>query len=204
MTPLPALAFGLVLGMRHATDADHIAAVSTLATSGPSAWRAARVGAWWGAGHSISVLLVGGALVLFRLPMPVRLALALEFLAALMLIGLGVRSVMTRGPQNVASAARPFSVGIVHWLAGSAVLALLVLGATSSALDAAVWLVSFCVGTVAGMSLISTLFAVPARISPVHSVRLERVVRLAAGSASVAIGLALAHRVQGQLFAAGP
>lgn len=209
MTPLPALAFGLVLGMRHATDADHIAAVSTLATSGPSAWRAARVGAWWGAGHSISVLLVGGALVLFRLPMPVRLALALEFLAALMLIGLGVRSVMTRGPrgpQNIASAARPFSIGIVHGLAGSAVLALLVLGATSSALDAAVYLVSFCIGTVAGMSLISTLFAVPARISPAHSVRLERVVRLAAGTASVAIGLALAHRVgvRDGLFAATP
>ena len=206
MNPLPALVFGLVLGMRHATDADHVAAVSTLVAGGPSARRAALVGAWWGAGHSLSVLIVGGALVLTRLPMPVRLALTLEFLAALMLIGLGVRSVVRRAAAPVASGVRPFAIGIMHGLAGSAVLALLVLGATTSAASAAVYLLCFCVGTIAGMALITALFALPAVMMPATTLRLERTVRGVAGVASVAIGLALAHRVgvRDGLFAATP
>src|SRR5437867_1028587 len=92
MTVLPALTFGLVLGARHATDADHIAAIGTLVADGRPPQRAALTGAAWGIGHSSSVLLVGGALVMLRLPMPVRMGLALEFLAAVMLVALGVRS----------------------------------------------------------------------------------------------------------------
>src|SRR5262249_49902292 len=71
-TILPALGPGTAMGMRHATDADHVAAISTIATENRSAKRAALIGVWWGAGHSTSVLLVGGALVLLRLPMPPR------------------------------------------------------------------------------------------------------------------------------------
>lgn len=203
MTPLPALAFGFMLGMRHATDADHVAAVSTLVAGGPSARRAALVGAWWGAGHSASVLVVGGALVLLRLPMPPRVALALEFAAALMLIALGVRSMM-RGPRSPGTTMRPFAIGVVHGLAGSALLALLVLGATTSAVAAAVYLVCFCLGTVGGMALVTALFAMPAHLAPARMLGMERAVRVTAGVASVVIGLALAHRVgvQDGLFAA--
>ena len=206
ITPLPALAFGFVLGMRHATDADHIAAISTLVAGGPSARRAALVGAWWGVGHSTSVLLVGGALVLLKLPMPVRLALGLEFLVALMLIGLGVRSMRIRVAPRVVPTTRPFAIGVMHGLAGSAVLALLVLGSTSSVFSALVYLLCFCVGTVAGMAVITSMFAAPAIISPVRAMRFERAVRVAAGITSIAIGLALAHRVgvTDGLFAATP
>jgi high-affinity nickel-transport protein len=204
MTPLPALAFGFMLGMRHATDADHVAAVSTLVAGGPSARRAALVGAWWGAGHSMSVLVVGGALVLLRTPMPPRVALVLEFGAALMLIALGMRSMFARASQSPGSSMRPFAVGVVHGLAGSALLALLVLGATSTALAATVYLTCFCLGTVGGMALVTALFALPARMAPAGMFRVERAVRVTAGVASVAIGLALAHRVgvRDGLFAA--
>lgn len=206
MTALPALVFGVVLGMRHATDADHIAAVGALAAGGGSARRAALVGAWWGVGHSASVLLVGGLLVALRLPMPTRVALALEFLAALMLVGLGVRSLVARHRAAPTAAIRPFAVGVVHGLAGTAVLALLVLGVTTSAGDAAAYLVSFSIGTIAGMTLVSSLVAVPARLAPGSALRMERGIRLTAGVASVAIGLAMAHRVgvRDGLFAATP
>src|SRR5262245_37237847 len=147
MNLFPALMFGFVLGMRHATDADHIAAISTLVAGGPSARRAAAVGAWWGAGHSLSVLAVGGAMVLMKLAMPVRLALTLEFLVAIMLIVLGVLAVRPRAQAAVVPSTRPFAIGVMHGLAGSAVLALLVAGATASALAATVYLVCFCVGT---------------------------------------------------------
>ena len=206
LTPLPALAFGFVLGMRHATDADHIAAISTLVAGGPSARRAAAVGAWWGVGHSLSVLLVGGGLVLLKAPMPVRLALALEFLVALMLIGLGVRSMRMRAVPAAVSASRPFAIGVMHGLAGSAVLALLVLGATNSPMAAAAYLLCFCIGTVGGMAVITSVFAVPALVSPARAMRFERAVRVLAGVTSIAIGLALAHRVgvTDGLFAATP
>src|SRR6185295_6653842 len=116
MTLLPSLALGLVLGVRHATDADHVAAIGTIAASGRSARRAALVGAAWGVGHSLSVLVVGGALVLLRLPMPVRVALALEFAVAVMLIGLGIRSLTTRGRAGSGSSLRPLAVGMMHGL----------------------------------------------------------------------------------------
>src|SRR3954462_13070030 len=104
MTVLPALALGIALGVRHATDADNVAAVGTIVTESGSTKRAALIGLSWGIGPSTSVLLVGGALVLLRLPMPVRVALALEFLAALMLIGLGMRSLFWRRVRAASAA----------------------------------------------------------------------------------------------------
>lgn len=197
MTLLPALAFGFVLGVRHATDADHLAAVATIATrrNGGPAWRTAFVGAWWGLGHSLSVLLVGGALVLMRTPMPPRLALALEFGVGLMLVALGVASLRQQQSATGASALRPFLIGTMHGLAGSAVLALLLIGTTGSSALAAAYLLCFCVGTVAGMALISALMAIPVRLRPARSGSLERRIRLAAGVASVVMGLVITHRV---------
>ena len=206
MTLLPALAFGFVLGVRHATDADHLAAVGTIASArsaGP-AWRSALVGAWWGAGHSLSVLLVGGALVLMRTPMPPRVALALEFGVAIMLVGLGVATLARRTHETGASALRPFLIGTMHGLAGSAVLALLLIGTTDSATTAAAYLLCFCLGTVAGMSLVSALMTIPARIRPGFT--FGHRVRVVAGVASVIVGLTIAHRVgvREGLFAATP
>ena len=195
MTLLPALAFGFALGVRHATDADHVAAVGTIASGARSARHAALLGAAWGIGHSASVLLVGGALVLMRLPMPVRLALALEFAVAIMLIGLGMRSLMTRRHGTAVSHARPMLIGVVHGLAGSALLALLVIGTTKSALAASVYLLCFCVGTIAGMGMVTMLMTLPMRLRPASAPRFERAVRLVAGCASIVIGIALAHEV---------
>lgn len=205
MTVLPALTFGFVLGLKHAMDADHIAAVGTLAGSRGSVARAARLGAMWGIGHSASVFLVGGALVLFRLPMPARLALGLEFLVPLMLIALGVRSLRRRAAEQP-SAVRPFLVGIVHGLAGSAVLALLLLGTASSALAASAYLLCFGIGTVAGMAVVTVALSLPARIEARRGPTFDRALRVTAGVASIGIGLFLAHKVgvQDGLFAATP
>ena len=196
MTILPSLALGFALGVRHATDADHIAAIGTIVAQRRSARGAALVGAAWGLGHSASVLVVGGALVLLRLPMPVRMALALEFVAAMMLIALGVRAILAnRHDASPASTTRPLVVGVIHGLAGSAVLALLVLATTTSALAAAVYLLCFSVGTIAGMALVTTLLTLPTRLTSVRALSFERSVRVVAGVASVAIGLAMAHRI---------
>lgn len=205
MMLLPAITFGFFLGVRHATDADHIAAVSTISDAS-STRRAVLLGAAWGVGHSASVLLVGGALVLLRLPMPVRLALALELLVGIMLVGLGVRSLLAARRETAVSATRPLLIGVVHGLAGSAVLALLVIGTTTTALAATVYLVCFSLGTIAGMALVTLLLTVPVRFIPSRALSVERGVRVVAGIASVCIGLAIAHRVgvRDGLFGAGP
>jgi len=207
MTILPSLALGFALGVRHATDADHIAAIGTIVAHRKSARGAALVGAAWGLGHSASVLVVGGALVLLRVPMPVRIALALEFVAAMMLIALGARAILAhRHDASPASTTRPLVVGVIHGLAGSAVLALLVLGTTTSALAAAVYLLCFSVGTIGGMALVTVLLTLPTRLDAVRALSFGRGVRVVAGVASVAIGLAMAHRigVRDGLFGATP
>lgn len=87
------LALGFVLGLRHATDADHIVAVSTLVSESGGARRGAKIGAFWGAGHLLTVFVVGSVLVLLRLRIPPRVEWALELMVALVLIGLGVSTV---------------------------------------------------------------------------------------------------------------
>src|ERR1041385_3152885 len=129
MNLLSALAVGLILGMRHATDGDHVVAVSAIASSERSVFRAMRIGAAWGIGHSVTLLLVGGAIVLFRLTIPPRLGLAFEMAVAVMLIGLGSFTLMRRSMETPVSLRRPIAVGFVHGLAGSAFVALLVLAA---------------------------------------------------------------------------
>src|SRR5688500_9123200 len=87
----PLLVFGtsLLFGMRHATDPDHVVAVTTIVARERSAWRAARVGALWGFGHTLTILAVGGAIVLFKVAFTARLGLSLEFAVACMLVVLG-------------------------------------------------------------------------------------------------------------------
>jgi high-affinity nickel-transport protein len=152
------------------------------------------------------VLLVCGALVLLKLPMPARVALSLEFAVAIMLVVLGLRSLVWRSGGTPTSALRPLVVGIVHGLAGSAVLALLVVATTDSAAVAAMYLVFFCIGTTAGMASVSALFALPARLGAARAIHFERALRVTASVASIGIGLSIAHRVgiQDGLFAAPP
>src|SRR5579884_2816014 len=67
---LSALFLGLILGLRHATEADHIVAVSTIVSEHRKLSRAALVGAWWGAGHTLSLVVVGAFVLALRAAMP--------------------------------------------------------------------------------------------------------------------------------------
>ncbi|HTJ22507.1 MAG TPA: hypothetical protein VL383_08920 [Gemmatimonadaceae bacterium] len=199
------LLLGFVLGMRHATDADHVVAVTAIVSGEPSLRRASKVGALWGIGHSVTILVVGGAIVLFRLNVPPRLGLALEFVVALMLIVLGALSLSDRAMTSAASAVRPVVVGLVHGLAGSAFVALLVVAAVPGVWLGLAYLALFGLGTIAGMALVTTAVALPSALSAHRIVHAHRYLRLASGVASVAFGLLLArHGVSQGLFAAAP
>ncbi len=88
-TLIPILLFGFFLGMRHATDPDHVVAVTTIVSRQRSIAGAAWTGIFWGIGHSLTLLAIGGAIILFGIVVPARLGMSLEFCVALMLIVLG-------------------------------------------------------------------------------------------------------------------
>jgi hypothetical protein len=194
LSSLSILLIGFVLGMRHATDADHVVAVTTIVSDQPSLWRASSVGALWGIGHSITILGVGGAIIAFRIAIPPRLGLAMEFAVALMLIVLGAVNLSGRGAPNPRSSARPVVVGLVHGLAGSAFVALLVLAAVPGMWLGLFYLALFGVGTIAGMALITVAIALPSALTARRFGSMQRYLRLASGMASIAFGLLLARR----------
>ena len=89
------LGLGLVFGLKHATEVDHVVAISTIVSEHRSIWRSALVGGLWGAGHTASLVIVGVLVLVFRVAIPLPVANWLEFGVALMIIGLGVLG-MTR------------------------------------------------------------------------------------------------------------
>lgn len=90
VTTFSLLAVGFFLGMRHATDADHVIAISTIVSRQRSLRGAAWIGALWGVGHTLTVSVVGGAILVFTVVIPPRLGLAVEFAVGLMLVMLGL------------------------------------------------------------------------------------------------------------------
>jgi high-affinity nickel-transport protein len=191
--------------MRHATDADHVVAVTTIVSNRSSLWNASAVGALWGIGHTVTILLVGGAIVVFRLTIPPRLGLAMEFAVALMLIALGAMNLSGRRVHTARSTARPIIVGLVHGLAGSAFIALLVVAAVPGPWMGLGYLALFGLGTIAGMALITLTIAVPSTLAARRFGLMQGALRFASGVASVAFGLFLAGQgISAGLFSTWP
>ncbi|MEX2110639.1 MAG: hypothetical protein WD802_08555 [Gemmatimonadaceae bacterium] len=196
MTLLLTFITSLLLGMRHATDPDHVIAVTTIVTSERSLGKAARIGALWGIGHSLTILLVGGAIVVFKVAFSVRLGLSMELTVAIMLIVLGLLNLfnVNARPEPV-SPARPLLIGVVHGLAGSAGAALLLVPLIDDPRFAALYLLTFGLGTIVGMSLVTLAIATPALAFGGAAARVQRPLRLVSGGVSVIFGVYLAHKV---------
>lgn len=216
---------GLLLGLRHAFEPDHLAAVSTLATRQGRLLDACRLGLAWALGHTASVGVVVGAIILFGLRLPGRLWPAADFLVALLLIALG-GSVILRyargrwhlhvhshdgGPhlhlhshaQGVGhehthargDARRSLGFGLLHGLAGSAAILVLLVAAAPSRTAQLAYFVAFAVGTMAGMLVVSFSLAGLVRFASERGTRWATVLHVASAVASVVAGLALAARV---------
>lgn len=240
------------LGMRHATDPDHVLAVSTIVSRQRTLGRAVLVGVLWGIGHSVTILVVGVAIIAFGLVIPPRVGLTMEFSVALMLILLGVLNltgVLGRiaetarpapagdgrlhahshshgdyvhshahghaplphghsedetpqgrldrifGRLGVYQALRPLVVGLIHGLAGSAAVALLVLTTIKNPVWAAAYLVVFGIGTTAGMLLMTAAMAAPLVYTAGRFARLNRHLATASGLLSLGFGLFMAYQI---------
>lgn len=203
MTALLPSLVGLSLGMRHALEPDHLAAVSTLASEERGGLKAAlRLAAFWGLGHTFSLLVVGGSLAVLGAQMPARLGLAFELVVAVMIVGLGLRAVRRAVAEGRAGfehthahgglththaapsehlhvsrwtmATRPLLIGLMHGLAGSGALTALVVAELPDTSARLSYIALFGAGSVVGMSLLTGLAGVPL-------MKLARSPRLAAG-----------------------
>jgi ABC-type nickel/cobalt efflux system permease component RcnA len=246
------LAVGFFLGMRHATDPDHVIAVTTIVSNQRNSMRAALIGAFWGVGHTLTIFVVGAGIILFNLVIPVRVGLSMELSVAVMLILLGLwnvagflRSVpagampnhegekvihshphshgdyihthphahqpeghsdspndtplnwMDRafGRVSLYQYLRPLVVGIVHGLAGSAAVALLVLTTIRNVHWAIAYLLIFGVGTIAGMMLITMSIASAFTMMGRGRQKFSRRLALASGLLSLGFGLFVAYQI---------
>ena len=203
------ITLGFLLGMRHATDPDHVVAVSTIVSRERSIKRAALLGVSWGLGHSTTVVLVGTAMVVFGLRLPARVGLGLELCVASMLVVLGVANVrayrklgasaVSAAPPEVpmrtrAGLLRSLGIGVVHGLAGSAAIALLVLATIPDPASALLYLLLFATGTIAGMVLITVALALPF-VAARAAARLQSRLVWVTGLASILIGCGVAYEV---------
>lgn len=215
MTLFSILALGFFLGMRHATDSDHVIAVTTIVSRARSARAALGVGALWGLGHTATILTVGGSIVLFGWVIPPRLGLSMEMSVAIMLIVLGAMNLSgalsrikqvahghahesvdeSDGHLHGRGPLRPLVIGVVHGLAGSAAVALLVLTTIKSAGMALVYLAIFGAGTVAGMMLLTLAMALPISAFSRRFDNVEDLMARVTGLVSIAFGLFLAYRI---------
>jgi ABC-type nickel/cobalt efflux system permease component RcnA len=253
---LSIVALGFFLGMRHATDPDHVVAVTTIVSRQRDLKRAALTGISWGIGHTVTILVVGAGIILFNLVIPPRIGLSMEFSVAIMLIILGLVNVWSflrsipvgtveagddRGhatehlthshahphgdfihnhPHDHSGSAiahkhkstplaaldrtfgglslyqhiRPLVVGIVHGLAGSAAVALLVLTTIQNSYWALAYLLLFGIGTIAGMMLITMSIASAFRFVGSNE-RFSRQLGMATGLISLAFGIVVAYQI---------
>jgi len=253
------LFLGFFLGMRHATDADHIVAIATIVSRERSLRSSALIGAAWGIGHTITVMAVGIAIIAGGVVIPPRLGLSMEFAVGIMLVLLGVltltgmgrvvgagrdsrlhdhvhahgdyvhRHPHGHGPDDHGHASdrtplarldhswlgglslyrclRPFVVGLVHGLAGSAAIALMVLTIIRDPLLAIGYLLLFGVGTVGGMMLITVMLSAPFAFTAINLPRINWQLGVASGLISFVFGLFLIYDIgfsDGGLFTASP
>jgi len=248
LSALSIVTFGFFLGMRHATDADHVVAVSTIVSRERSIWRAAGIGALWGVGHTLTILVVGGAIIFLKWEISPRVGLSMELGVGVMLVLLGLLNLtgivdstkrslaLVRGwrawlhwhpfsgggalahrhdrdgqleppaERGVAGSLRPLAIGIVHGLAGSAAITLLVLATIRSSMWAVAYLLVFGVGTVAGMVAVTTTIALPFMMTGERFATPNRRLQVVTGLLSVGFGLFLAYKIGfvNGLFSASP
>lgn len=203
MNTLTILALGFLLGLKHATDADHVMAVTTIVSRQRKLRHAAMVGITWGIGHTLMIIVVGIAIILFHVSIPVKLQLVFEFIVAIALVILGVLN-LTGIMQTLFSAysgirvfhlLRPLIVGLIHGLAGSAAVALLVLSSINNQNLALLYLGIFGVGTIMGMMLITTLLGGAIITGSRKFARFDRAVTIIAGLVSIGYGLYFGYTI---------
>lgn len=229
---LATLGLGFVIGLRHALDTDHLAAVSTIVSERKHWLSSLLVGGLWGVGHTVSLLIAGIAVIFMNLNIE-KYEKPLEFCVALMLIGLGANVLfkLARGGKihfhehehgehrhthphihnsnpepephthhGLKLGIRPLVIGMIHGLAGSAGLLLVLLATIKSTALAFGVIAIFGIGSVGGMMVMSLVLSLPLRLTANSFSRTNMAVRALAGVFSLGFGLFMAYELGHELF----
>ena len=203
MTGLSVLLLGVGLGLRHATDADHVVVVAALVQREPGIGRSARVAALWGLGHTAAFFGLGVLIVLAEVRIPVSFERATELLVAAMLIGFGLWHLAKSrhaakhppGARIASNYGRPILIGVVHGLAGSAAIALLAATTIQSRLLAVAYLALFGLGTVLGMVVLTVVMSRPISWTMGRQGILKRGLTVLAALLSMTLGAVIVVRM---------
>ncbi len=216
-----AILFGIVLGMRHALDADHIVAVTTIVSRSRSILRSLMVGVSWGIGHTFTLFLVGFGVLVLKLHIPKEMALGMEVVVGIILIVLGVtvlrQLLKARGhvhehthgdvihthshshEKSVLHEHRHLGksllVGMAHGLAGSGAITVLVLASMPGTGEGLLFLLLFGIGTLLGMMCFSGLIGLPFKLTARFSNKLNVTIQTIAGAVSIGLGLFVIYQM---------
>ena len=233
LSMLAVLGIGLVFGLKHATEVDHVVAISTIVSRHKNVFHSAIVGALWGMGHTASLLIVAAIVLSLRIAIPERVSGWLEFGVAIMIICLGV-SALRRALQKSAHVHvhqhshdglshthihfhenetthapakqsrhshalsrlgwKPILIGMMHGLAGSGALMLLVLTQINSALLGFLYVATFGVGSIVGMLLMSGLIGLPFAFSSRKLTHFHQGLQTLAAVFSICFGIWYAYK----------
>jgi len=199
------LGFALALGLRHAADPDHVIAVTAIAARTRRVLPALWLGVVWGIGHTMSLLCVGTGIILFNLQVSRHVSLSLEFAVGVALIAVGLLNLKPADPARARSEdardseripiRRALFVGLLHGLAGSAGIALLLLATIREPLLACWYLVVFSLGTLLAMALVTTSIAAPLARATRRWSDLPQGGRLVTGAVSVLFGTWVLYQI---------
>lgn len=224
---LSILTLGLLFGMRHTIEADHLAAVATLTSNTKTVKLAVRQGALWGIGHTLTLFIFCSVVLFFNTSIPENTASLLEFVVGIMLLVLGADMLRktykkrihfhthehpstgkhfhahshTKGEEHTEahehhhannSFYKPLLIGMMHGMAGTAALMVLVFQSVEGTVAALIYTVIFGVGSILGMALLSVTIAVPFMFSASRMTRLHNAMHYSLGSITMCIGLMVA------------
>lgn len=216
MSTVGILIIGFALGLQHAVEADHLAAVSTIVSEKKSLFSASIVGGFWGLGHTISLFVVGALVIFLKLQISETAEARLEAIVGVMMIALGINAlrklfsadtvhihkhehgtrehvhIHSHGNEPVAShhrfSIRSVMIGMVHGLAGSAALMLLVVPTIASPWVAMSYILVFGVGSIGGMMAMSFLIGLPMHFTLNRFTALNKSLKFIAGCFSLILG----------------
>lgn len=220
------LGLGFFLGLKHAVEADHLAAVGTIVSERKSLWSSMIVGGIWGLGHTISLFVAGIFVLLLNFEISEQTERILEFCVGIMLLFLGLnvfRKIAQGGKihfhthehgarehvhphiheldkidesnshHSFKFSPKALFIGMVHGLAGSAALMLLVIPTIHSRPLGLLYIAIFGIGSIGGMMLMSFLVGLPFHLTASRFNQYNRILQGVAGLVSIIFGLLIVY-----------
>lgn len=190
---LSVLFLGLIMGVKHSLEPDHVIAVATIAGKGKKIWRSTLAGVFWGIGHTLTLFIVGIIMILIKGDIPNEWAMSLEFLVGIMLVYLGVKSLfanhyLTQHKEVSHSYMKSTFIGFIHGLAGSAAMILLTVSTVDSIMECVIYILVFGVGTILGMMCFTTIIGLPFVFSK-SNLQVNSTLTKVAGAVSFGFGI---------------